>query len=89
LRWARDWQRHGRYLELVHGIVYYGLGLSWISVYGAGFLVLLAGGMWVSGRKLQGIAGAALTLTLLAVMTTAFSVRKTRQATEYQESRHV
>ena len=51
----------------------YGLGLGptwlspWIGVYGAGFLVLLAGGMLVSGRKFQGLAGGALTLALLAL----------------------
>ena len=140
-------QRHGRYVGLVHGIVYYGVGMSWmdsifqqaawglwlilalfswlagavigevsarhprapwlgiyaalvwsavefvrsevfwlrfpwqtnglglgptwlspwIGVYGAGFLVVLAGGLLVSGRKLQGFAGAALALTLLAL----------------------
>ncbi len=50
-----------------------GLGLGptwlspWIGVYGAGFLVLLAGGMLISGRKYQTLAGAALTFTLLAL----------------------
>ena len=50
-----------------------GLGLGptwlspWIGVYGAGFLVVLAGAMVVSGRKFQAMAGAALTLTLIAL----------------------
>ena len=50
-----------------------GLGLGptwlspWIGVYGAGFLVVLAGGMLVSGHRLQRLAGAVLILTLVGL----------------------
>ena len=48
-----------------------GLGPTWLSpwigVYGAGFLVVLAGGMTVSGFPRQARAGAALTLALVAL----------------------
>ena len=61
LFWLRfPWQTNGL-----------GLGPTWLSpcigVYGAGFLVLLAGSLLVSGRRLQTLAGAALTLALLAL----------------------